>query len=416
MCGAILINESLGIKVPQNQDFHQLLQHSKESKAPDNEQYWSKVAKLFPRPKDFTQFEHGYFSHQPFRTLEFHQEFERKINSTTSEFMRVHQETEIEMARKNLAKFLDVPSEELVLTRNTTESLNIVIMGFPWNSGDEVVIGNQDYGSMVEAFKQAANRFGIVVKVAQIPLLPKSDDEIIQAYVSLISPKTRMLHLTHTINLTGQVIPVNSIVERCKKLNSNLSVAVDAAHSTAHTIEKIGTLRADFIGGSLHKWLCTPLGLGYLFMKSNFLDKIWPLFGDVGISKNNIRRFEHQGTRPIHSIQSIQPAIEFHEMIGHEAKLKRLQYLKESILEAVDGKNGISCISPWKEKERGGAVFCIQKEGIAPAEFAELLMKKFRIFTVGIDHPVVKGVRITPHLSNNIDEINQLKKALLDTK
>jgi selenocysteine lyase/cysteine desulfurase len=312
-----------------------------------------------------------------------------------------------------LAKFLDVSAEELVLTRNTTESLNLVIMGFPWNSGDEVVIGNQDYGSMVEAFQQAANRFGIVVKVAQIPLLPKSDDEIIQAYASLISSKTRMLHLTHTINLTGQVIPVNRIVDRCLAYQPSIAVAVDAAHSTAHTIEKIGSLKADFIGGSLHKWLCTPLGLGYLVMKSDFIDKIWPLFGDVGISKNNIRRFEHQGTRPVHSIQSIQPAIEFHEMIGHEAKRKRLQYLKESILEAVDGKNGISCISPWKDKDRGGAVFCIQKEGLTPAEFVKLLKEKFRIFTVAIDHPVVKGIRITPHFSTIISDVQLLKNALL---
>ena len=414
MGGAILVNESMGINVPQNLENLSLLHANQELKAPGNEKYWLKVSKFFPRPKDFTQFEHGYFSHQPFRTLEFHQKFQQSINRTTSEFMRIHQESEIELARKGLANFLGVQAEELVITRNTTESLNIVIMGFPWNSGDEVVIGNQDYGSMVEAFQQAANRFGIVVKVASVPLLPKSDDEIIQAYASLITPRTKMLHLTHTINLTGQVIPVNLIVDRCKTINQNIAIAVDAAHSTAHTIEKIGSLNADFIGGSLHKWLCTPLGLGYLKMNSNYIHQIWPLFGDTGIAKNNIRRFEHQGTRPIHAIQSIQPAIEFHEQIGSEAKLNRLQYLKETILEAVDGKNGINCISPWRDKTRGGAVFCIQKKGYSPADFAKHLMQKFRIFTVGIDHPVVKGVRITPHLSNTKEDIQLLIQALLE--
>ena len=90
-----------------------------------------------------------------------------------------------------------------------------------------------------------------------------------------------------------------------------------------------------------------------------------------------------------------------------------MQYLKELILTAVDGKNGITCISPWQDKNRGGAVFCIQKDGMKPADFAKHLMEKFRIFTVGIEHPVVKGVRITPHLSNNLSDVNQLIKALL---
>ena len=409
---AVFTNESGGSIVPQNQDFFNFLK-TEDNKQPENEKYWAHFAKMFPRPSEFTQFEHGYFSHQPFRTIELHQKFEQNINTTTSEFMRVHQDHEIELARKGLAQFLDVSAEELVLTRNTTESLNLVIMGFPWNSGDEVVIGNQDYGSMVEAFQQAEKRFGIVLKVAQIPLLPKSDEEIIQAYASLVSSKTRMLHLTHTINLTGQIIPVNAIVDRCLEKNQGISVAVDAAHSTAHTIEKIGSLRADFVGGSLHKWLCTPLGMGYLVMKSKFIDKIWPLFGDVGMAKNNIRRFEHQGTRPIHSIQSIIPAIEFHDIVGYEAKINRLRYLKNLILTEVDGKNGIHCISPWKEKQRGGAIFCLQKEGLTPAEFAKILKEKFRIFTVAIDHPVVKGIRITPHFSNVIADVKTLKNALL---
>lgn len=411
MGGAILLNDSIGLNVPQKNK--KLNFGANQNKSPENEAFWLKVSKHFPRPKDFTQFEHGYFSHQPFETLEFHQAAEQRINTNTSEFMRVHQQSEIELARKELSTFLGVNSEELALTRNTTESLNIVIMGFPWQPGDEVVIGNQDYGSMVEAFEQASKRYGIVVKVAQLPLLPKSDDEIINAYKTLVTNKTRMIHLTHTINLTGQVIPVNEIVNVCKLVNENIVVAVDAAHSTAHTIEKIGSLKAEFIGGSLHKWLCTPLGLGYLVMNSKFIGQIWPLFGDVGVAVNNIRRFEHQGTRPIQTLQAIKPAIEFHESIGWEFKLARLQYLKELILTAVDGKNGITCISSWQDKNRGGAVFCIQKDGMKPADFAKHLMEKFRIFTVGIEHPVVKGVRITPHLSNNLSDVNQLIKALL---
>ena len=95
--------------------------------------------------------------------------------------MRREQEVAIESSRKALATFLEVPTEELALTRNTTESLNTLISGYPWRKGDEVVIGNQDYGSMVAAFKQAEKPFGIVIKVADVPLTPFLPDEVVKA-------------------------------------------------------------------------------------------------------------------------------------------------------------------------------------------------------------------------------------------
>jgi selenocysteine lyase/cysteine desulfurase len=325
--------------------------------------------------------------------------------------MRTIQFSEIEKSRKALATFLGVDSEELAITRNTTESLNIVIMGLNWKPGDEVVIGNQDYGSMVEAFQQAAARFGIVIKVANVPLLPKSAAEVTDAYISLLTNKTKLVHLTHTINLTGQVIDTNSIAKVARA--KDILVAIDAAHSTAHVIDKIGILDADFIGGSLHKWLCTPIGLGYLVMKKQMIESVWPLMGDVGVAKNNIRKFEHQGTRPINAIQSIIPAIEFHNAIGFEAKLARLQYLKYAWLKQVDGKNGLRCISPWNSKTQGGAIATIQKENFSPNQLSAKLMDDYKIFTVAIDHPIVKGIRVTPHLSNKIEDISYFAESLL---
>lgn len=410
--GTMVLGKLNASAVPQNHiNFDNVKDLKEGSKLPNDEVYWNKVAGFFKRPVGFTQLEHGYFSHQPLTTLQFHQNAESKINTQTSEFMRTIQIDEIEKSRIALAQFLGVSAEELAITRNTTESLNIVIMGLNWKPGDEVVIGNQDYGSMVEAFQQAASRFGIVVKVANIPLLPKSNAEITNAYTSQFTEKTKLVHITHTINLTGQVIDSNSISKVAK--SKGILVAVDAAHSTAHVIEKIGSLEADFIGGSLHKWLCTPIGLGYLVVKKDVIESIWPLMGDVSIAKNNIRKFEHQGTRPIQTIQSIIPAIEFHNAIGFDAKLSRLQFLKETWLKQVDGVNGIRCISPWRDKLKGGAIATIQKENYTPNELSTKLMKDFKIFTVGIDHPVVKGVRITPHLSNSIADIQLLSEVLL---
>ena len=152
LSGSLILGDLNASNVPQNEEMKYSLEDIKTgNKQPENETYWKKVATFFHRPAGFTQLEHGYFSHQPQITLNFNQLAERNINTQTSEFMRTIQFNEIEKSRKALAVFLGVDPEELAITRNTTESLNIIIMGLNWKPGDEVVIGNQDYGSMVEA-------------------------------------------------------------------------------------------------------------------------------------------------------------------------------------------------------------------------------------------------------------------------
>lgn len=412
------------------------------SNSPHNEKYWGPVASNFIRPKGFINLENGYFSHQPQGTLRYHTDAENTINTQTSHFMRTAQTQAIEAARNAFAGFQGLNPEEVAFTRNTTESLNIIIMGTQWQAGDEVVIGDQDYGSMVESFQQAVARWFIGLKVAEVPVHPKSDVEIIRAYTSLITPRTKMLHLTHMVNLTGQLIPVMAITQEAKKINPNIFVVVDAAHSLAHTPLDMWELQnagIDAIGGSLHKWLCNPIGAGFLFLKKQNIREIWPLMGDVSADRTDIRKFEHQGTRPIQSLQTIAKAIEFHRLLGSTSKYNRLTYLKllwignkqalesfgtglgilndpiyKANMNAVTdlmNKDSFKLQSPLLPFSRGGAIATAAFTGYTPTELANTLMNKFGIFTVGIDHPVIQGVRVTPHLSNSISDCIALNKA-----
>jgi selenocysteine lyase/cysteine desulfurase len=283
-------------------------------------------------------------------------------------------------------------------------------MGFPWKKGDEVVIGNQDYGSMVEAFKQAANRYGIKVKEASVPLHPDSDEQVVKAYSSLFTKKTRMVHITHLINLTGQVVPVAAIAAEARK--KGILVAVDSAHAVAHLQFTIGDLQADFVGASLHKWLCNALGAGFLWMKKEQIEKIWPLMGDTGVAKNNIRRFEHQGTRPIHTIESIGEALKFHLKIGSELKEKRLRYLMQYWTSKVVDLPKVKLLTPHKNEKRCGAIANVSVDGYSSDDLCKALYDRFKIFTVAINHPVVNGVRITPHLSSSLADLDALVAAL----
>lgn len=377
-----------------------------------DEEYWSQIRLFYAKPKGFINLENGYFSPQAIPTLYAHQKLETDINTRTSWFMRREQQDAIEDSRRALANFLAVDPEELALTRNTTESLNTLISGYPWRKGDEVIIGNQDYGSMVAAFRQAEKRYGIVIKVAEVPLNPFLPDEVVKAYTSLFSPKTRLIHLTHLINLTGQVIPVAQIATLARE--KGIEVAVDAAHSVAHLEFNIPDLQADFVGASLHKWLCNPIGVGFLWMKKSKIPSIWPLMGDTDFPDTDIRKFEHQGTRPIQSLMTLATAIALHQKIGTNLKMQRLKYLMRSWCEKVADHPKVHVNTPWNREDANSAIANVAIDGYTPNELAEALLKKHNIFTVAIDHPAVKGVRVTPHIFTPVEDVEKFATAILD--
>lgn len=377
---------------------------------PEDESYWEMVGSCFSHKLDFVNLENGYCSPQPLSTLEFQIKRQRYINLTTSYYMRGEMSASVEVSREYLSEFLKVPAEEVAITRNTTESLNTVILGFPWKPGDEVVIGDQDYGSMNEAFEQAARRYGIVVKKAKVPVLPNNDDEVVTAYSQLFTKKTKMVHLTHLINLSGHVIPVAKIAETARKLG--ILVAVDAAHSVAHIDFNISELNADFVAASLHKWLCCPLGLGMLWMRKEHIPTIWPLMADTGLANTDIRRFEHHGTRPFHIIESIPEAIKFHNIIGSTPKMLRLKYLMKKWCGAVSEIRGVSINTPWNDDTINSAIALLNIDGYTPTELSKKLMQEYKIFTVAIEHTAIKGVRITPHLYTSIKDIDYLIKSV----
>lgn len=391
---------------------------------PKDEKFWEDLAKNFPRnyqkgskywDTNIINLENGYFSHQPPSVINAHAVYENHINDSTSLFMRLKQQDEIERVRLEFSKSQNLNAEELAFTRNTTESLNIIIMGFPWKLGDEVVIGNQDYGSMVEAFDQVSKRYGVVVKVANVPLSPSSDEDVVAAYLKEMSDKTRMVHITHLINLSGQIVPLQKVLNGVKAFNPAVMTVVDAAHSVNHVKFKVGDLtQADAVGASLHKWTCAPIGVGMLTVKTEWISQIWPLMGDSGNPKN-IRKFEHQGTRPISSIMALSDALKFADKIGGaEPKWNRLVSLRTLIL-GSGGTDFNVCESGSYElvcrEDRLGAISCIKHKGKTVQELQQDLMKE-GIFTVGIEHAVVKGVRVTPHLSTSKSDALKLNMAL----
>jgi selenocysteine lyase/cysteine desulfurase len=383
--------------------------HSADALAND-EKFWAGIRAGYKLKPDYINLENGYYCFLPQETLDKYIAHIQEVNLQGSYYMRTVQ---TENKKKVIAKVSELAGcspSEMALTRNTTESLDTVINGIHWNAGDEAVMAQQDYGSIVNQFKLMEKRYGIVAKILSVPNHPASDDEIVELYRNAITPKTKLLLVSHMINITGQVLPIRKICDMAHTLN--VEVAVDGAHAFAHLNFKIPDLGCDYYAASLHKWLSVPLGAGILYVKEGKSQGLWSLMADWGM-KDDISHLAHTGTYPVATDLTILDAIDFYQKLGPERKAARLQYLQTYWTSRVRDVKNILVNTPADPKRSCGiANVGIQK--MAPADMAKTLLDKYKIWTVAIDGQGVQGCRITPNVYTTPAELDVFVKALIE--
>ncbi|MEI6669154.1 MAG: aminotransferase class V-fold PLP-dependent enzyme [Acidobacteriota bacterium] len=378
-----------------------------ESAATD-EEFWAEIRKAFPPHADYINLENGYSSPQPGATYEAFQRHQQTINGGLSFYMRRRKADDYAAVKAQLAELAGCPVDEIVITRNTTESLGTVIHGLDLAPGDQALMCNQDYGSMLEQFRQQSRRRGLKCVEIAIPLHPRDDAEMVETYQQAITPRTKVLLVSHMVNITGQILPVRKIAEMAHA--HGVAVIVDAAHSFAHVAFTVPQLDGDYLGASLHKWLCTPLGAGLLHIKKDKIRTVWPLFGETSVPDDDIRKLERTGTQPSWTILAIADAIRFHKLIGAERKEARLRYLQQYWTDRVRGIPKVYLNTPTGTRACGIANVGIT--GMKPGELATALFDRFKIYTVAIDTVPVKGTRVTPHLYTTTGELDAMVKAI----
>lgn len=374
-----------------------------------DEAFWEGVRTKFRLKPDYINLENGYYCMQPQEVLEAFIARVREINTEASYYMRTRQQADKLAVRRRLAAMAGCSHEELIITRNTTESLDTVIAGFDWRPGDEAVMAEQDYGAMLDMFELQARRYGIVNRRVSLPLDPQSDDEIVQLYADAITPKSRLLMVCHMINITGQILPVRKIADMAHA--KGVPVMVDGAHAFAHLDFRIPDLDCDYYGASLHKWLGANLGAGILYVRADRIAKLWPIYGDAGMADTDIAKLNHTGTHPVHTDLAIMNAIDFHEGIGISRKEARLRHLQNHWTNQVRGRRNVVLNTPT-DPRRSCAIANVGVAGMKPRDLARTLLDKYRIWTVAIDTANVHGVRITPHLYTTTPELDTFVRAL----
>jgi len=374
-----------------------------------DEAFWERIRRAYLITPEYVNLENGYYLMQAQPVLEAFVGHVRDINRQASRYMRTRQFDDKAAVRDRLARMAGVPPAELIITRNTTESLDTVIGGFPWQAGDEAVMAEQDYGAMLDMFKLQARRAGIVNRVVSLPLDPRDDDEIVRLYEGAIGPRTRLLMVCHMVNITGQILPVAKIADMAHA--HGVQVMVDGAHSFAHVEFAVPDLHGDYFATSLHKWLGAPLGAGLLHVRRERIAALWPTFADLSKADDDILKLNHTGTHPVHTDLAILDALDFHEAIGIRRKEARLRFLQHYWTDRVRGARGITLNTP-SDPARSCGIANVGVDGLAPAALADALFTRYRIWTVAIDGAGVRGVRVTPHLFTSTAELDALVRAL----
>ncbi|WP_439642874.1 aminotransferase class V-fold PLP-dependent enzyme [Gemmatimonas sp.] len=377
-----------------------------------DEDFWEPIQRAFDLDRTWINLNNGGCSPAPSHVMA---QLERDLRfSNELPVIQMWQtlEPRIEIVRRELAREFGCDTEEMAITRNASEALLTLIHGIDLKAGDEVLLSNQNYGRMMNGWKQRARRQGIVVKEISFPVPCTTPQQIVDAFAAGITDRTRVIEITHITNLTGQILPVKEIIQMARA--RNIDVFVDGAHAFAQFPFTRDELGVDFYGTSLHKWLLAPIGTGFLYVRRNRIADIWPLYAENDGQTKDIRKFEEIGTHPAANHNAVSVSLAFHRAIGVGRKSARLMYLRDRWAKRLlaEGQGRVKVLTPLDSKWGGGLGF-FNVEGIEPTKLGGWLMSNHRVVQTPIVHPEFKGIRVTPNVYTTLDEIDRFAELVL---
>jgi len=369
-----------------------------------DESYWSHIQRAFDTDRTIVNLNNGGCSPAPSHVLEAMIRDLRFSNEIPVHHMWNILEPRIESVRRELAREFGCDPEEMAITRNASESLETLIFGLDLERGDEVVVTNQNYPRMLTGWEQRSRRDGVVVKTISFPVPPRSSADVVEKFREALTPRTRVIEITHITNLTGQILPVRDVVRMAR--DRGIEVFVDGAHAFAHFPFRRDDLECDYYGTSLHKWLFAPIGTGFLYVRKGRQKKIWPLMAAPAKMDEDVRKYEEIGTHPAANHNAIAAALAFHREIGAERKAARLRWLRDrwaKRLLAADPR--VRVLTPLNGTEACG-IGLVHVEGVNTDELQAHLWEKHRIMTTPINHPEFDGLRVTPNVYTRPEELD----------
>jgi len=407
----ILSGISAGLAGKYFEDIHQSnLELEEQLYASSNEdQYWQIIRNEYTVSSNIINLNNGGVSPQPKKVQDAHIRFYQYSNEAPSYYMWHILDKGREALRRNLADLAGCEPDEIAINRNATEGLNSIIFGLDLKPGDEIILSKYDYPNMKNAWMQREKREGVKLKWVDLPVPCEDKKMLIEAFTNPISDKTKIIHLTHAINWSGQVTPAMEIGQIAAA--KNIKVILDGAHSFGQIDFKIPELKCPFFATSLHKWLGAPFGSGLMYIQKDYISSIWALLSADQPDGNDIKKFESLGTRSFASEMAIGTALDFHNMIGTARKQQRLNDLKNYWIDQVKNISSVKIYSP-ENPELSCSIGVFGIEGLKATEISSRLFDEYKIHTVAIEHEAINGVRVTPNVYTLEKDLEVLVKAI----
>lgn len=370
----------------------------------DDEAYWAEIQRAFDADRTMVNLNNGGVCPTPSHVLEAMIRDLRFSNELPVHHMWSVLEPRIESVRRDLAKDFGCDPEEMAITRNASEAMETLTLGLDLQRGDEILVTNQNYGRMLTTWDQRERRDGVVVRRLSFPVPPPSQQHLVDLFRDAITPRTRVIEITHITNLTGQIFPVREIVQMARE--RGIVTFVDGAHAYAHFPFTRDELDVDFYGTSLHKWLLAPIGTGFLYVRKARQKEIWPLMAAPAKMDENVRKYEEIGTHPAANHNAISAALAFHRAIGADRKIARLRHLRDRWARRLLAASDRVAVPTPLDTPHAGAIALLSIDGIDPGALHKWLLDEHRIVTVPIQHPEFSGIRVTPNVYTTLDEID----------
>ena len=369
-----------------------------------DESMWSEVQQAFTVDRTVINLNNGGVSPSPSIVQDAMKRHLDYSNEIPVRNMWEHLEPQQEGVRQRLAREFGVSSEEIALTRNASEGLQICQLGIDLNPGDEVLTTTHDYGRMITTFKQRERRDGIVLKQFPLPIPSEDPEAIVRLFESNITPKTKVILMCHIVNITGQILPVKGVAQMARK--RGIPVIVDGAHSFAHFAFKHSDLDCDYFATSLHKWLLAPHGTGMLYVRKEKIKDLWPMMAAPASKDDDIRKFEEIGTHPAANHNAIAEALTFHQAIGADKKEARLRYLRDYWANRLLA-HGRFKLNTSLNPKFSCCIGNVDIDGIDTSAVGRYMWGEHRCIITPIKHPEFEGARVTANVYTTMEEVER---------
>jgi isopenicillin-N epimerase len=384
--------------------------------AADDEAFWTKVARDFDVMRDVIQLENGNWGMMARPVMTAYRAKLARVNREASYYSRRGMAADLLAVKAKLAAALGVSRDEIAFTRNATEAMKALVLGYNrLKPGDAVLTADLDYGSVQAMFESLKARRNVTLVQIALPE-PASHQGLIDAYAAAFdaNPRIKLALLTHISHRTGLVIPVREIVAMARA--RGIDCVIDAAHSWGQLDFQLPALGADFIALNLHKWIGAPLGVGLLYLRESRIADIDPDPADEGGDRDLVEARVHTGTVDFAAQLSASDALAYRARIGPARIEARLRQLRSRWAEPLRALPGLEILTPSDPRLHGGITSFRIGGNVTQADnvaIAKALLDDHRIFSV-MRSGVAKGacIRITPGIFTRPSDIDALVSAL----